>query len=84
MSPSSVQMKCICHSLALYVKEDFVNLPSHISHLLSETPQWFCKGDLRGDAFHQLFKVMDPNEERKDNPSPSKNSRQLIGWSVGR
>ena len=69
VSPSCVQMKCICHSLAL-CEEAFRKLPSHISHLPSEVPWWFCNSVLRRDAFHQLFKVMDPNEERNGTPSP--------------
>ena len=42
-SPNCVQMKSICHSLALCVQHSFNKLPSNLGFLLSEITKWFSK-----------------------------------------
>ncbi|CAG5133498.1 unnamed protein product, partial [Candidula unifasciata] len=41
VSPFCVQLRCICHSLALCICSAIAKLPSNIGFLLSEIPQWF-------------------------------------------
>ena len=69
-SPHCVQMRCICHSLALVVQHSFNNLPSNLGFLLSEIPKWFSKSSLRREAYRSLFDVMNPDGERKGLPTP--------------
>lgn len=63
ISPDCVQLKCICHSLALCVQYAVSKLPSNIGCLLSETPRWFCNNELRREAFKELFSVMKPSTD---------------------
>jgi hypothetical protein len=70
ISPNCIQMKCICHSLALCVKHGFEKLPSNIGFIASEIPKWFRKSTLRREAYKTLFSVMNPNEEASGRPSP--------------
>ena len=62
-SPSCVQLKCICHSLALCIQHAKSKLPSNIGFLLSEVPKWFSKSILRRDDYKQLFRVMNPSTD---------------------
>ena len=57
-SPQCVQMRCVCHSLALCIQHAFGKLPVHVGYLISEIPIWFINSSLRRDAFVNLFKVM--------------------------
>lgn len=61
-SPNCVQVKCICHSLALCVQHAFNTLPSNLGFLLSEIPKWFSKSTLRREAYKSLFSTMNPDE----------------------
>ena len=58
VSPFFVQLKCICHSLALCIKHAVWKLPSNIGFLLSELHSWFCHSELRREAYKELFGVM--------------------------
>eukprot|EP00794_Sanderia_malayensis_P010141 gene10141-biopygen8329 len=69
-SPNCVQMRCICHSLALCIQKGFDKLPSHLGFILSEIPKWFSKSASRRNAYKELFRVMDPNCERTGIPNP--------------
>ena len=69
-SPHCQLNRCICHSLALCVEKAYEKLPSCLGHLLHEIPAWFRKSMLRRRSFENLFKIMDPNQERKGTPLP--------------
>ncbi len=69
-SNNCVLMRCICHSLDLVVQNAFESMPSSIGFLLADIPTFFSKSSLRREEFLNLFKVMDPNEERKGTPTP--------------
>lgn len=62
-SPNCIQMKCMCHSLALCIQNAFSKLPSNIGFLLSEIPNWFSNSTQRRDAFVSLFKVMSETDD---------------------
>ena len=47
VAPDCLQVKCICHSLALCVQHSFDKLPSSLGFLLAEIPKWFSKSTLR-------------------------------------
>ena len=61
--PFCVQLKCICHSLALCIQYAASKLPSNIGFLLSEIPHWFHHSELRREAYKQLFRVMNTATE---------------------
>lgn len=69
-SPNCVQMRCICHFLALCVQHTFNKLPPNLGFLLSEIPKWFSKSSLRREAYKSLFNIMNPDDERKGIPTP--------------
>ena len=50
-SPHCIQLKCICHSLALCIQRAFAELPSNLGYLLKEIPAWFSHSTLRREAF---------------------------------
>jgi hypothetical protein len=62
-----VQLKCICHALALCIKYAVSKLPSNIGFLLSEIPNWFCHSELRQEAYKELFSVMNTATEFEPN-----------------
>jgi len=53
--PFCVQLKCICHSLALCIQYAVSKLPSNNGFLLSEIPNWFHHSELRREAYKKLF-----------------------------
>ena len=63
VSPSCVQYRCVCHSLALCIKYAVSKLPSSIGFLLTEIPNWFRHSNLRREAFKHLFKIMNSATE---------------------
>ena len=69
-SPDIIQVRCICHSLALCMKEAFGQLPKYLGFLLSEIPNWFTRSTIRREDFKNLFKVMSAGEERAGVPLP--------------
>jgi hypothetical protein len=62
-----VQLKCICHLLALCIQYAVSKLPSNIGFLLSEIPNWFRHSELRRDAYKELFRVMNTATEFEPN-----------------
>ncbi|XP_076049704.1 uncharacterized protein LOC143030440 [Oratosquilla oratoria] len=83
-SPDCVQVKCICHSLALCVKHAFEKLPSCLGFLISEIPKWFSKSTVRRAAYKQLFSIMDPTEERKGTSLPFQQASQTRWLARGK
>ena len=69
-SPNCIQMRCVCHSLALCVQSAFDVLPASIGFMLAEIPKWFRKSTIRRDSFKKLFDIMNPNDERMGTASP--------------
>lgn len=69
-APNCILNRCICHSLALCVKDAFVKMPSSMGYLLHEIPNWFSQSSLRREDYLQLFSVMNPNLENCTNPTP--------------
>ena len=73
-SPQCVQMKCICHSLALCIQHAISKLPSNIGFILTEVPLWFSNSNLRREDFKVLFKAMNhaggENNQERDAPLP--------------
>jgi hypothetical protein len=67
MSPFSVQIKCIRHSLALCIQCAISKLSSNIGFLLSEIPNWFCHSEFRQEAYKELFRVMNTATEFEPN-----------------
>ena len=65
VSPQCVQLKCICHSLALCVKHAFEKLPSSLGFLLAEIPKWFSKSTIRREDFKTLYDTMNPDDDEK-------------------
>ena len=63
VSPNCILMKCICHSLALCIKHAFEKLPANHGFLLSEIPKWFSKSTLRREAYKDLFKIINGDDE---------------------
>nr|XP_047132553.1 SCAN domain-containing protein 3-like [Hydra vulgaris] len=63
VSPNCVQLKCICHSLALCIEHPVSKLPSNIAFLLSEIPHWFCNSSLRRENYIDLFNVINAATE---------------------
>ena len=58
VSPSCVQLKCICYSLPLCIQYAVSKLPSNVVFLLPEIPSWFRHSELRREAYKELFRVM--------------------------
>ena len=81
VAPNCIQVKCICHYLALCVKHAFDKLPSRLGFLLSEIPKCFSKSTVRRDAFTTLFNVMDAGNARMGTPSPFQKS-STTRWLV--
>ncbi|RUS91788.1 hypothetical protein EGW08_000496 [Elysia chlorotica] len=72
-SPQCVQLKCICHSLALSIQHAFCKLPSNVAFLIKEIPGWFSNSPLRRDNFCTLFNVMNSDsglESGESHPTP--------------
>lgn len=69
-SPGIVQLKCVCHSLALAVEHAFDLMPSNIGYLLSEIPGHFSKSSLRRADYQELFVTMNPDLEITSYPTP--------------
>lgn len=65
-----IMIKCICHFFALCVQHAFEKVPSNLGFMLKEIPKWFSKSIIRREAFEDLIKVMDPNEEEQEKPLP--------------
>ena len=63
VSPNCVQLKCICHSLALCIENAVSKLPSNIAFLLSEIPHWFRNSSLRRENYIDLFNVINAATE---------------------
>lgn len=83
-SPDCVQMKCICHSLALCIQHAFEKLPSNIGFLLKEIPTWFSKSGLRRERFTHVFDAINADndlESGKSHPSPFMKTSQTR-WLV--
>ena len=53
--PDCIQLRCICHSLALCIQTAFSELPLSLGFLLKSVPKWFAKSSLRRDAYRQIF-----------------------------
>eukprot|EP00795_Rhopilema_esculentum_P005707 gene5707-10957_t len=69
-APNCLQMKCICHSLALCVKHAFELMPSHLGFLLKKIPKWFTKSTIRRDAYKKLFDIINAGTESSNLPKP--------------
>lgn len=69
-SPNIIQVRCVCHSLALCMKQAFAQLPKYLGFLLSEVPNWFTRSSIRREDFKNLFNVMNAGEERFGVPLP--------------
>ena len=85
VAPNCIQVKCICHSLALCVKHAFDKLPSRLGFLLSEIPKWFAESTVWRDAFTTLFNVMNAGNARMGTPSPfqkSSTTRRLVRGKI--
>ena len=67
VSPFCVQLKCNCHSLALYIQYAVSKLPSNIGFLVSEIPNWFRHSELRQEAYKELFSMMNTAIEFEPN-----------------
>jgi hypothetical protein len=70
VSPFCVQLKCICHLLALCIQHAVSKLPSNFGFLLSEIPNWFRHSELRREAYKELFRVMNTATEFEPNRIP--------------
>ena len=53
-SPDCVQIRCICHSLALCMQHAFEVIPSSIAFLLQEVPGHFAHSTLRRAEYIEL------------------------------
>ncbi|GFO11546.1 Zinc finger mym-type protein 1 [Plakobranchus ocellatus] len=62
-SPMCIQVKCVCHSLALCIQNAAGKLPSNIAFLLCEIPAWFSHSDLRRQNFKSVFYTINPDED---------------------
>ena len=85
VSPNCIQVKFICHSLALCIKYAFDTLPSSFRFLLSEISKRFSKSAVRREAFKTLFNVMNSGNERMGTPLPfqkSSKTRWLVRGKV--
>jgi len=63
VSPFCMQLKCICHSLSLFIQYAVLKLPSNIRFLLSEITILFRHSELRREAYKELFRVMNTATE---------------------
>eukprot|EP00794_Sanderia_malayensis_P008711 gene8711-biopygen7029 len=85
VAPNCIQVKCICHSLALCIKYAFETLPCSLGFLLSEIPKWFSKSTVRREAFKTLSNVMNAGNDRMGTPLPfqkSSTTRWLVRGKV--
>ena len=64
-----VQLKCICHSLALCIQYAVSKIQSNIGFLLSEIPNWFSHSEFRQEAYKELFRVMNTATEFEPKPT---------------
>lgn len=62
-SHQCVQMKSVCHSLALCIQHALGKLPARVSYLLSENSNTFSNSSIRRDALERLFKVMNTDQD---------------------
>jgi len=69
VSPHCIQMRCICHSLALCIQHAFSKLPSNLGFLLTEVPSWFSHSCLRRDAFKRIFDTLNADIESESGVS---------------
>ena len=84
ISPNGVQLKCVCHSLALCIQQAVSKLPSNIGLLLCEVPSWFSNSKSRQKAYKQLFIVMNTesaNTHSSSQPLPFQKV-SLTRWLV--
>ncbi|KAF8777684.1 Zinc finger protein 862 like protein [Argiope bruennichi] len=66
VSPYCVQLRCICHSLALCIQHAVSKLPSNIGFLLVEIPSWFSHSSIRREAYKDLFQVMNTTSDSQE------------------
>ena len=66
-SPNCVQLKCIWHSLSLFIEHAFSKLPSNVGYILTEVPFWFANSVIRRKDYKALFKVINPADEENNN-----------------
>ena len=58
-----IQIKCICHSLALVVKHAFeTHMPDSVAFLIHKIPAHFSKSAIRREEFLELQQVLDEGE----------------------
>ena len=65
LAPNCIQLRYISHSMALCIKVAFNELPSAIGYILNAFPRWLKKSGRRRDAYQQVFKVMNADEESR-------------------
>ena len=80
-APNCIQMKCICHSLALCIKHAFKLMPSQLGFLLKNIPKWFFKSTLRRGTYKKIFQLLSSETESSTLPSPFQRYSQT-NWLV--
>ena len=58
-NPHTVLMKCVCHSLALFVQHAFEVMPSDVGYILSVIFSWFSNSDIRRTEYQSLFEAFE-------------------------
>ena len=76
ISPECVQLKCICHSLALCIHHAFDKLPANPGFLLKEIPGWFSHSSLRRDKFKDIADTINSNTGAKSGKSQPLRSKR--------
>ena len=82
-APNCLQMKCLCHSLALCVKHAFELMPSNLGFLLKRIPNWFTKSTILRDAYKKLFDIINAGTESSNLPKPFQKYNETC-WLVRR
>jgi len=64
-NPHTVLMKCVCHSLALWVcvQHAFEVIPSDVGYILSVISSWFSNSDICQTEYQSLFEAFEIDDE---------------------
>lgn len=82
VSPFYLQLKCICHSLALCIQYAVAKLQFSIGFFLLEIPMWFRHSNIIKETYKDLFKVMNSStasQQIRNVPLPFEKT-SATGW----
>ena len=62
--PNLVLIRCVCHSLQLFVSAASTEtLPRNLEFLISETYNWFSRSSYRQSAYKKIYNLINDNHD---------------------